>query len=255
MQFDGVIFDWAGTTVDYGCFAPVQAFIEVFRHFGIEPTMAEVREPMGMLKIDHIRTMLQMERICGCFAEKYGRRPDENDVLAMFNMFEEKLLSILHNFAEVKDGVCEMVRALRAQGLKIGSTTGYNDKMMAIVVPAAKANGYAPDVWFSPDSVGGSGRPKPYMIFKNMEALGLCDVRRVLKVGDTASDIAEGKNAGVKTVGIIEGSSMMGLTKEEYESLSAAERAVYDDKTKKSYIEAGADYVIQDIRGLLELVK
>lgn len=165
MQFDGVIFDWAGTTVDYGC-----------------------------------------------FAEKYGRRPDENDVLAMFNMFEEKLLSILHNFAEVKDGVCETVRVLRAQGLKIGSTTGYNDKMMSIIVPAAKANGYAPDVWFSPDSVGGAGRPKPYRIFKNMEALGLCDVRRVLKVGDTASDITEGKNAG-------------------------------------------ADYVIQDIRGLLELVK
>ena len=111
----------------------------------------------------------------------------------MFNMFEEQLLSILHNFAEVKDGVCETVRVLRAQGLKIGSTTGYNDKMMSIVVPAAKANGYAPGVWFSPDSVGGAGR-------------------RVLKVGDTASDITEGKNVG-------------------------------------------ADYVIQDIRGLLELVK
>ena len=44
---EAVIFDWAGTTVDYGCFAPVQAFVEVFKHFGIEPTMQEVREPMG----------------------------------------------------------------------------------------------------------------------------------------------------------------------------------------------------------------
>ena len=60
---EAVIFDWAGTTVDYGCFAPVQAFVEVFKHFGIEPTMDEVREPMGMLKIDHIRTMLSMPRI------------------------------------------------------------------------------------------------------------------------------------------------------------------------------------------------
>ena len=59
---EAVIFDWAGTTVDYGCFAPVQAFVEVFKHFGIEPTMQEVREPMGMLKIDHIRTMLHMPR-------------------------------------------------------------------------------------------------------------------------------------------------------------------------------------------------
>lgn len=57
-EIKGIIFDWAGTTVDYGCFAPVQAFAEVFRHFGIEPTSQEVREPRGMLKIDHIRTKL-----------------------------------------------------------------------------------------------------------------------------------------------------------------------------------------------------
>ena len=38
-QFECVIFDWAGTTVDYGCFAPVQAFVEVFKHYGIEPTI------------------------------------------------------------------------------------------------------------------------------------------------------------------------------------------------------------------------
>lgn len=25
-----IIFDWAGTTVDYGCFAPVAAFMESF---------------------------------------------------------------------------------------------------------------------------------------------------------------------------------------------------------------------------------
>lgn len=61
-----IIFDWAGTTVDYGCFAPVRAFMEVFKEYGIEPTMEEVREPMGMLKIDHIRTMLNMPRIKKC---------------------------------------------------------------------------------------------------------------------------------------------------------------------------------------------
>ena len=42
-RFDAVIFDWAGTTVDYGCFAPVQAFVEAFREFGVEPTMDETR--------------------------------------------------------------------------------------------------------------------------------------------------------------------------------------------------------------------
>ncbi|MFN8371304.1 MAG: hypothetical protein U0694_00280 [Anaerolineae bacterium] len=33
-SLQAVIFDWAGTTVDYGCFAPVAVFIEVFAQMG-----------------------------------------------------------------------------------------------------------------------------------------------------------------------------------------------------------------------------
>lgn len=55
-----VVFDWAGTTVDFGSLSPVSAFREAFRAYGVEVTEAETRAPMGMLKIDHIRTMLAM---------------------------------------------------------------------------------------------------------------------------------------------------------------------------------------------------
>ena len=79
-KIEAVIFDWAGTTVDFGCFAPVQAFVEVFKHFGIEPTMEEVRKPMGMLKRDHIKTMLSMERIHRLWLEKYGHEVTEEDI-------------------------------------------------------------------------------------------------------------------------------------------------------------------------------
>ena len=44
---------------------------------------------------------------------------------------------------------------------------------MTVVTERAKEQGYEPDCWFSPDAVGGKGRPYPYMIFRNMEALGL----------------------------------------------------------------------------------
>ena len=47
---EGVIFDWAGTTVDFGCFAPVNVFVDIFNNAGIDVTMEEAREPMGMLK-------------------------------------------------------------------------------------------------------------------------------------------------------------------------------------------------------------
>ena len=36
-KIEAVIFDWAGTTVDYGSFAPVVAFAKAFEKFGIKP--------------------------------------------------------------------------------------------------------------------------------------------------------------------------------------------------------------------------
>lgn len=254
MKFDGIIFDWAGTTVDYGSFAPVQAFVEAFEAFGITPTLEEVRKPMGMLKIDHIRTMLSMDRIHDLWKEKQGRDWTEEDVQHVYEIFEKKIMEILSRFAEPKPYVVETIQKLREMGLKIGSTTGYTDEMMAVVVPGAKAKGYEPDCWFSPDAVGKCGRPYPYMIFKNMEALKLQDVSRVMKVGDTVSDIKEGKNAGMVSVGIIEGSSVLGLTQAEYEGLSKKEKEAANKKAAETYFAVGADYVVQDIRGVLELV-
>ena len=253
-KIEAVIFDWAGTTVDFGCFAPVQAFVEVFKHFGIEPTMEEVRKPMGMLKRDHIKTMLSMERIHRLWLEKYGHEVTEEDIDSLYGLFEEKLLGILDQFAEPKPYVLETVKKLREMGVKIGSTTGYTDKMMEIVTREAKNAGYEPDAWFSPDSVGHAGRPYPFMIFKNMEELGIPSVQNVIKVGDTISDILEGKQAGVFTIGILEGSSLMGLSREEYEALREDEKRERLEAVEKQYKEAGADAVITDIRGLLNYI-
>lgn len=96
--------------------------------------------------------------------------------------------------------------------------------MMEIVAPQAAKAGYAPDCWFSPDSCNKKGRPYPYMIFKNMEALQIDSVSKVIKAGDTVADILEGKNAGVFTIGILDGSSVIGLSEAEFEALSEDEK-------------------------------
>ena len=196
--------------------------------------------------------MLQMPRIKACWTEKYGKEPDEDDVNALFALFEEKLMSILHLYADPKPGIVETVERLRKAGLAIGSTTGYTDAMMVIVAPAAKEKGYAPDVWFSPDSTNQKGRPYPYMVFRNMEALGLSDVRKVVKVGDTTSDIKEGKNAGVWSVGITVGSSVMGLTEEEYNALSEDEKKAAREQTAEKFITAGADMVFDTMEAFAD---
>lgn len=54
-----------------------------------------------------------------------------------------------------------------------------------------------------------------------MSEWGVPSVQAVVKVGDTVSDIREGRNAGVCSLGVLEGSSVMGMTQAAYEALSA----------------------------------
>ncbi len=76
----------------------------------------------------------------------------------------------------------------------------------------------------------------------------------VVKFGDTAADMQEGKNAGCVTVGVIKGSNMLGLGEEEFNALSSSEAAVGYETAKNNYIAAGADYVLDDITALPELI-
>lgn len=255
MKVEAVIFDWAGTTVDYGCFAPVQTFMALFKESGIDVTMQQTRKPMGMLKWDHIKTMLEMPVIHNQWLKIRNRDFTDHDIDQMHDRFTDMLMKVLNDYTDIKPYVIETMQWLRNQQIKIGSTTGYTDTMMNVVTKAAQEKGYSPDCWVSPNSVSNMGRPYPYMIFKNMELLGLSDVHNIIKVGDTISDIQEGIHAGVISVGILEGSSLMGLTKDEYTSLDEHQRQALLKKCTAEYKNAGADYVLLNLSELPALIE
>ncbi|MED5020399.1 phosphonoacetaldehyde hydrolase [Paenibacillus chibensis] len=254
-KIEGVIMDWAGTAVDFGCFAPVNVFVDIFKNAGIEVTMEEARGPMGMLKIDHIRAMLSMPRVSGLWENKYGRSFDEEDVKRLYAEFEPALMASLSEYTDPIPGVIETVQELRSQGLKIGSTTGYTSSMMEVVISGAKNKGYGPDHVVTPDDTNSYGRPYPYMIYRNMEELKLSASWKVVKVGDTASDIQEGIQAGVWSVGVAVGSSEMGLTEAEYQELSESEKEAAITKTRQTFMQHGADFTIQTMSELPQLIE
>ncbi|MGL4344619.1 MAG: phosphonoacetaldehyde hydrolase [Cellulosilyticaceae bacterium] len=253
-QVEGIIFDWAGTAVDFGCFAPVNVFVEIFKQAGVEVTLEEARIPMGMLKIDHIKAMLEMPRIGKVWETVYGKSFTQDDVNALYEKFEPMLLESLSQYTTPIDHVIDTVATLRERGLKIGSTTGYTDSMMAIVTEGAKAKGYAPEYWITPDTTASYGRPYPYMIFRNLEKLKISAPWKAIKVGDTTSDIKEGVAAGVWTVGVIIGSSELGMTKEAFEALSQEEREVQMTRVRATYESVGADFVIETMADLVGIV-
>jgi len=248
-----VIFDWAGTTVDYGCFAPLDVFLSVFGEAGIDLTLDEARGPMGMLKIDHIRALTQIPRVAAEWKEKYGKLPDESDVGQLYSKFEPALIGILTAYTDPIEGVLETVEELRGRGLKIGSTTGYTDSMMEVVTYEAGKKGYKPDSMVTPDGLP-AGRPAPWMCYENAKRLGVYPMSAIVKVGDTLSDIKEGVNAGCVSVGVVVGSSEMGLKKEQAEALTAEEFEEKCRQVEERFYSAGAHYTIRTMKELPGLI-
>lgn len=254
-KIEAVIFDWAGTTVDFGCFAPVNVFVNIFKTAGIDVTIEEARIPMGMLKIDHIRTMLEMPRIQDSWQERYSRPSNEEDVHTLYTQFETELMATLATYTDPIPNVIDTVAELKEKGIKIGSTTGYTASMMEVVTKNAKEKGYAPDHLVTPDDTNNLGRPYPYMIFRNLEFLKVSSVKAVIKVGDTVSDMKEAVNAGIPAVGVIIGSSEMGLTEEQFTSLSEEEKQETIERVRATFLENGASYTIETMADLLPLIE
>lgn len=248
-----VVFDWAGTTVDYGCFAPVAAFVKAFEELGITISVEEARSFMGMTKIDHIRELFKLDAVSQQFSRLFERAWEESDVVAMNQRFENHLFASLQSYTTPIDGVIATVEQLRAEGIKIGSTTGYNNAMMDVVAPAAALKGYAPDCYVTSNGLP-AGRPAPFMIYQNMINLAVASPLSVIKIGDTLSDIREGVNAGVWTVGVVLGSSEMGLTEQEVAALPCQELYARMKTVQESMLAAGAHYVIDTIDELPRII-
>ena len=171
--FKAAIFDWAGTTIDFGSFAPMGAFVKAFAEFGITTTIAEARAPMGAPKRDHIRAMMAMPAIAAQWQARYGAAPGDADIDKLYAIFVPMNEAIVADYATLVPGTKAMVEILRARGMKIGSTTGYTRSIMERVLPRAAAQGYAPDNLICADDLP-EGRPGPlgmYQCFVDLVAL------------------------------------------------------------------------------------
>lgn len=253
-KIECIIMDWAGTAVDYGCFAPVAAFVESFKAIGAPVTAAETRAHMGLTKIEEVRALFAIDHVKADFNAKYGRNVTENDVQACYGKFQEELFRTLEDYSEPIPGVAGVIVGLRKQGIKVGSTTGYTREMMDVVIPAAAKRGYVIDNCVTSDNLPG-GRPKPYMIYQNMCEMGIASVRSVVKVGDTISDIKEGVNAGAWSIGVILGSNELALTENEVNNMPADELNARMKAVRYKMYAAGADYVIDSIEELPALIE
>jgi phosphonatase-like hydrolase len=216
-----VVLDLAGTTVlDDGLVQ--RAFERAVDAAGLAETperraaaLDVVRETMGQSKLAVFRSLSadedQAQHADAVFESTYA------ELIAA-----EGLQPVL--------GAEDLIRRLRATGVKVALTTGFSRRTRDVVLDALGWRDLA-DVTLTPAEAG-RGRPFPDLPLTALLRTGASSVEGMVVVGDTASDIASGIAAGAGlVVGVLTGA--------------------HDEQT---LLDAGADAVLPSVADLPELL-
>jgi phosphonoacetaldehyde hydrolase len=255
-HLDLVVFDLAGTTIDFGCKAPISAFVGLFAERGVTVTEAQARRPMGLAKRAHIDAMLSDPEVIAAWRAGVGAAPPEAGagrealVDALYARATPLQIAVLPQHAAPIPGAVAQLDALRAAGLGLALTTGYNREMLDVLLPVAEAAGLRADLALASTDVR-RGRPWPDLCWEAAMRLGgLRAASRGVNVGDTPVDMQTGRSAGFWTVGFALSGNEVGLSAAELEALSPGARSAARRAAELRLREAGAHEVVDDIAAL-----
>jgi phosphonoacetaldehyde hydrolase len=250
-----VVFDWAGTVVDFGSHAPMGAFVRLFQNHGVAITVAEARLPMGLPKWDHIRALADQPRVAALWRAAHGgQAASDADIDALYAEFTPMNAAAVREHATLVPGAAEVIAALRARGCRIGSTTGYNRAIMAVLAPLAAAQGFVPDNLVCADDLP-VNRPAPLGMYRSFIELAVWPAWRVLKVDDTVPGLLEGRHAGCWTVAVCASGNEMGLTHAQWSTLGDDERAARRQSAAHRLAPADPDFVVDTVADLLPILE
>lgn len=247
-RLKAVLLDWAGTTVDYGSRAPVAVLQEAFRERGVELDAASARVHMGLRKFDHLTALCALPEVQEAWRTVHGAELGAPGIDAIYARFEALQPGVLLAYSHVLPWTAAAVAQLRAMGLRIGSSTGYTRAMLDPVMEQAAREGYAPDASVTPDEAPG-GRPQPWMAYLNALRLQVYPLDAWVKIGDTPTDMQEGRNAGMWCVGVIVGGNGIGMAPAEWERLPALEQVRRKENVAESLLQAGAHLIVETLAG------
>lgn len=245
-DFSLVIFDWAGTMVDFGCQAPVEALTTAFGRYGVTLDEAAARADMGKAKDAHVRALLGRPEVAAAWRAARGRSPGEADVALLMGDLGPLMRDAAEQAAEMIPGATQTVAELRRAGLKVASSTGYTREMMQPVLARAAAQGYSPDHLVCAGETP-EGRPSPLMIYRACADLGVWPFSRVIKVDDAEAGVAEGRAAGCFTIGLAASGNGLGLSQSAWLALSPDERDRRLAPVRAALLAAGADRVVDTV--------
>lgn len=249
-----IVLDWAGTAVDYGCLGPVRVIMAAFQRFGVSIAPSDVRRFMGLMKKEHIQRICSLPTVAARWKEKYGWKPGTMDTENIYLETVHLMFTWLPDHAKPVPGLLDFVQDARIKGIKIGSSTGYTRSMMDVLVPEAMKQGYSPDVVVCSSDVP-AGRPYPWMCYLNAIQLNVYPMATMVKIGDSISDIQEGRNAGMWTIGLTQSGNELGLSETDVESMPPEILSQRLQEIDTRMIEAGAHYTAEGIWACMPILE
>ena len=188
-RFDLVVFDVAGTTILDGD-AVLQGLIQALDPY-VHVTLDDARGVMGLPKPVAIRDLLSA----------FGTWTDGALDALVDEVHRSFKRAIIERYRDddavvAAPGAERLFELLRRSGVRVALDTGFSRD---ILDPLLRRVGWGQngsiDVSVTSDEVE-RGRPFPELIYRAMELAGVTSAARVVKVGDTLSDMREGLNAG-----------------------------------------------------------
>ena len=254
MQVEAVVFDWAGTVVDFGSMAPVYGFQSTFADFGIDTTIEQVRAFMGMEKRRHIEEVLALPEVAAQWLEKKGAPPTNDDIDEIYLAFIPQQIACIAENSVLIPGAAGVASFLHQNDIKIGTTTGYSRAMIRDMLQSAQAQGFDPDFVVASDEIA-ANRPAAAGALKNLAEFDVFAVHNCIKVDDTVIGIDEGLNAGMWTVAVALSGNALGISQAEWDAQDSDSAEILRANAYEQFSDCGVHFVIDTVADFEGVVK
>ncbi len=219
MKIKAILFDVIGTTVlEKNTHTIKNCLVTAFEEYGITINDDIITSNRGKDKLEMIRLILQKENL------------DDRLAKLIFRSFKKNIDDSMQNF-QANNNADYLFKFLKNKGIKIGIGTGLPREQLDNIMK--HLNWTVNDFDFvSTSNEIGKTRPNPAMILKMIKKFKIKNRDEFLKIGDTITDIREGKNASVKTAVLLSGT-----------------------QDKKHLKSERPDYLLNDLIEVIQIVK
>ncbi|MFB5678226.1 HAD hydrolase-like protein [Paenibacillus terreus] len=247
-MIQAVIFNLESALLDPGGRRLSQGIKDLFRWMGVDVSQQNIKRGLGLTIREHIAGTLRLSEVRASWMDRFGTEPGRADVDHIYAELVPVLRSLLQSSTPCS-GLDKALQEIRDRRIQSGATSAFTSDLLGSV-PRRSLEDNVLDCTVTPSEVS-SGRPFPWMVYENAHRMQVYPLSDMVKVGDTLADMQEGRNAGVWTIGVLDGFM------DRMEGIGPGEAAYEVQRKEAAYLlkRAGAHLVMDSLADLPRMLR